>query len=329
MTEILLLLFIFAVLFLSILWPVKKAAQWWGAERNGYGSAAIALAVSMLAMLLPQIILQQYLSPLILLGLNLLITAGIFASILGTDFVRGLGITVVSNLIGLIVLAAIVLVVSNLDIGRNLIPAGFDPFVDHEQQAADIEQAANRVCDCSADRSCQQKRFAELTILIAQQGEDPVLGTGDYQMERARACVNYYRRQEAGNSQEPGAETPPPTSTAPLPEQAAKDVTPAAHEAPAPRQQRRIQSPIAIINTPHKNRWSYRPIDMADTEAYLYETVRVTRRDNGKVIEGKLTPAKRKGTLALRQRRYSGIFTMEIPKAKIRKLELRMSSDSQ
>lgn len=321
MTEILLLLFLLIVIFLSILWPVKKAAQWWGAERSGYGSAAIALAVSMLAMLLPQIILQQYLSPLVLLGINLIITAGIFASILGTDFVRGLGITVVSNLIGLSVLAAIVLMVSSLDSGHNLIPADLNPFVDHEQQAADIEQAANRVCDCKADRNCQQKRFAELTILIAQQGEDANLGNGDYQMGRARGCVNYYRRQAPVSGTEPPSETAPkpqstdPSSSATI-EQSTEQST----------GQRRIQPPITIINSPHKARWSYLRVDVSDADSYLYETVRVTRRDNGKVIEGRLSPTKRSNVLAVRQRRYSGTIIMEIPKNKVRKLELRISS---
>jgi len=360
MIQILLTIFLVTLVFLITLWAVKKSAQWLKAERTGYGSAAIALAVTMLASLLPQLILGQYLSPIILFILSLAITAAIYAVILGTDFLRGLGITLISNILALILVVIIFVLVGILGAGggmmlglSSLIPTEFNPLIDREQQAANIKQAADRVCDCGSDRACQQEHFAELTILIAQQGEDAALGNGDYEMQRARACVNYYKQQSADPDAEPTPGLPPeqqPQSGDPAQgprninihisgsfssSQHANDPVQNPGHTAVPRtsddhkSQQRIQSPITIINTPHTNRWTYRQIGVAEAGNHLYETVRVTRRDNGTVIEGKLTQAKRSDTLALRQRRYSGIFIMEIPKAKIRKLELRESSDSQ
>lgn len=324
MIEILLLIALTIVLFLSFLWPVRKVAVRLKAQRLGYGPVAIAVAVVLLVSLLTVIVLQPYLAAWWLLLINFVLAVGIFASVLSSTPLGALGIAAASYLLAAVEFLLVILLIGAFDIGGLRLPPSLDFFHDPIETQQTIEQAANRVCECRHDNTCLRGRFAQLSILIAQQGDNDPLGAAAHHQERARACVNRYRSRPEDQNQTPEEDTE-------TTQQQADDNAPSANDTAATDQGgsdtdtgQTNDTYLPVVTTPlHQDRWTYRVIPIAEANTLIDEFVRITRSDNGHVIAGRLSKVGRRGTLSILQNHFGGTVTMQVPRSQVSKLEHR------
>jgi len=322
MFEILLILFLALLVFGGVLWPVRKLAEVWHAERTGYGPAAVAIGATIVAGLLTQIFLAQMFAPLVLVIVSLAVDAWIFSFLLGLSLLRGLLLTIIINILATLLVVLLFLLLYGLGLGGRLVSDGMSVFSDGEQQYNSIEAYADGVCDCGSDKACLQERYAEIIFMVAREMERNPESDAEDQLERAQRCVNIANRggSRPTNQRDAAPKTAPAFSVDAVPTATTPSATTAATLAPAVA---KVTPPITRITRAHKARWYFEKVPMASADQYLNRRVRVTRADNGKVIQGRLMPSKRSSSISLEQQRYGGVFVMHIPKSQIRSLEIR------
>lgn len=365
---ILLILFLALLLFGGMLWPTRKLAELWHAERSGYGPAAVAVGATIVIGLLMQVYLAQMFAPLVLFIVGLALDTWIFSFLLGLSLLRGLLLTIIIDIVAavLVVLLFLLLSVLGLGLGLNigldefLGSDGISMFPDGEQQynstSSNTEANADSVCACGSDKACLQERYADFIIVVAQEMErDPESNAKD-QLARAQHCVNSANHGDSTTQWNTTSETDPAfTGVEPpsglhvhrghwhtetsetgqtftvtvddgstTPNSKADTIIPSATTtASLTPAETRVAPPITSITRPHKARWYFEQVPLASVDQYLQRQIRVTRADNGKLIQGRLIPSKRNSSIALEQRRYGGVFVMHIPKSQIRSLEIR------
>jgi len=342
MTDILVLLLLVTLLFLALLWPVRWLARLLGAERSGYGPVAVAVGSSLVIGLLIQIFLSTEIDWPFILAANFVIDVALFTFLLGISIPSGLFIAVFENLFGAGLLTAAIFGLHSMGLGGSIIADGMMLLSGDNKQKSSIESYADAVCDCRRDKGCLRDRFAEL-VFMASQAEDQSPGSDAHQQTlRARLCVTSGSRERsqtaAGDGKPPTARsnnTPlltlpsakiaPPqadtnsvTAVAPTAPATPPITAPAAAPAPAP-----VQTPALNTQQRRRARWTYTEAPLANSGSYINKQVRITRKDNGRIVSGILTPSKRGSAIALEQNRYGGVFVMYIPKSQIRRLEIR------
>jgi hypothetical protein len=133
------LIFVVLATFLFTIWPLKKAAEWIGAEKTGYGSVIYALILLFLVSILYVFLIVPFafagtagLIAFIVLGIY--ITGKVYSVVLETSFWGGIAIAVVAGIIGTILNLIFVLIFGiSLDL-KNIDHAGI------AQQSGDFEQ---------------------------------------------------------------------------------------------------------------------------------------------------------------------------------------------
>lgn len=191
MTDILVILLLVALLFMTLLWPINRLARLFQAERSGYGPVAVAIGSSLVIGLLIQIFLSTLVDWPIILAANFVIDAAIFTLLLGTSITAGIIITVIENLLGSVLMVVSIIALSAMGVGgvlitdsMMLISGGGDV------QKSGIESYANAVCDCGQDETCLHDRFAELVFMTSQAEDQGPGSEAQKQTLRARLCVN-------------------------------------------------------------------------------------------------------------------------------------------
>jgi len=128
----------------------------------------------------------------------------------------------------------------------------------------------------------------------------------------------------AATTQPPATPVVPPAAPAPAPAPLPVPATSAAAPAAKPARPASPSGPPPIsITQPRRSRWTFTEAPLANINSYINKQVRVTRKDNGRIVSGILNRSKRSNAIALEQQRYGGVFVMYIPKAQIRTLEIR------
>ena len=155
MTEILLILLLTLLLFAAVLWSVKKLADLWEAERTGYGQAAVAIGASIIISLLLPLFLSTVFSPLVLTIAGLAIDAWIFSFLLGLSLLRGLGVTIITNIIAIVLIVLAALLLSTLGMGGRMLTDSMEMFADEQQQRDSLKAYADAVCYCGRDETCR------------------------------------------------------------------------------------------------------------------------------------------------------------------------------
>ena len=355
MIDILVILLLVALLFMALLWPIRWLARLFQAERSSYGPVAVAIGTSLVFGLLLQIFLSTLVDWPITLAANFVIDVAIFTFLLGTSIIGGAIITVIENLLGSLLLVITILLLDTMGVGGVIVTDSMLMINGEPPKKSSIASYADAVCGCRRDKACLHDRFAEL-VFMASQAQDQGLGSeAQKQTLRARLCVNSgSRERKTSDSGTAIADTAPPapaTTDSPAAPPATPKATsrptlnltdPATHPAPLLSQDpsRRFPSaPVAMPNPkppapaaappristpqPRRARWTFAEAALSNINSYIDKSVRITRRDNGRVISGILSRSKRSNAIALEQQRYGGVFVMYIPKAQIKKLEIR------
>jgi hypothetical protein len=133
------LIFVVLATFVFTIWPLKKAAEWIGAGKTGYGSVIYALVLLFLVSILFVFLIIPFafagtagLIAFIVLGIY--ITGKVYSVVLETSFWGGIAIAVVAGIIGTILNLIFVLIFGiSLDL-KNIDHAGI------AQQSGDFEQ---------------------------------------------------------------------------------------------------------------------------------------------------------------------------------------------
>lgn len=147
---------------------------------------------------------------------------------------------------------------------------------------------------------------------------------------------------ETGSGAATAATPPPPTLTLPAATAQAPQSTPTAAPIPPPTTPDPAVAPVPTatpptasttpanpaappisIAQPRRARWTYTEVPLTNIDSYINKQVRISRKDNGRIVSGTLSRSKRGNAIALEQQRYGGVFVMYIPKAQIRTVEIR------
>jgi len=159
------------ITFVFVLWPTKKAAEWFEAENTGYGSVIMELLLSMVLV----VIAAFAAIPLAFLGIGgyILIVVMMFYAVgyayskmLGTSIGRGIGISLVAGIIG-----GIMQFVLSLIFGVSMFGKEFDGELSWET----LEESSDVVCQCGTDQACLEEKFEEFSLMLnaaSEQGMD-------------------------------------------------------------------------------------------------------------------------------------------------------------
>jgi len=148
------------ITFAFSLWPVKKAAVWFGAENATYKHVFFAQIVAFVLAIGAALFV-------VLTGLSagwiliLMAIGASYAKILGTSFFRGVGITLVGMILSWLLGYALSLVLSAIFGVGSLFYAGENKY-DGVVTIEAFEEAAESVCRCGTDTACLGVRMSLL-----------------------------------------------------------------------------------------------------------------------------------------------------------------------
>ena len=328
------IILIVVVLLAITTWSVRFTARMLKAEQTGWGRVLGAVVIAAIAGGILEALVQLLgLGSWLSLILQFLVSAGIYAWLLGATPLNGLAIAAVSSVIAIVFLVVVGLILGALGLGGGLMSSMSGG--SETEHTISIEEAVELVCDCRNDQQCLQQRYAEV-IFMAAMMEDDLRRDATHHLEKARRCVNL------GKSGKLGSAHPTPDPIAPgASDTTVDDTSPA--PTPSPATTVNADPPATTSMVPDNvygqqpsrarssgSRWQYRPITLQQTSGYMHETIRITRKDNGKQVEGVLTPQEgnyRSDALAIARRQYGGTATMQIPLRNIAKIEVRQAAN--
>jgi hypothetical protein len=354
-----------AVVLATVVWPVKKVAEWVYADYPTYGRSVAAVLLVLLTTLLLLLLAASLLPwPGLALLLALPAAGGIYAGILGTSFPRGLVVALVSGLIGALVQLGVLTLMG-------LVSFGLAPGIDGGGEELTLEQAADRVCACGGREDCVQEHSAGLLIVAMKQAGRMSDAEIQAQMDRAQACI-----QAAGGE---SAEAQPRTAMAPSRSRGAEagsslaglearpglsirrsggngstsipavpgslsDVDAEESSQAEPGIEIALQPSTAAATNRDRGKAPEnggaktsaapskeppRALVVVGIEAigeHLGERARVTLAESGQVLEGVLIAPTMDYVVSLRRSVYGGYFSMHIPAERVQRIEVEPGS---
>ncbi len=202
---------IYLLVFVVVLWNIKLCAKWLGAKRTGWGWCFLAVIATMVLGFLGQIvvgIVAVFLGPLavpFILVMSVLIPSFIYAMVLDSGFVAGIGIYLLSTLISIVMGVALffILMFSSVISGVSDLKTAdinFQTLQKFEKRAEgsltlkELSAASDAVCACGEDKACFDQKMLVVKSLHVKASKQEGLGEFDkmrveQELEKAEVCV--------------------------------------------------------------------------------------------------------------------------------------------
>jgi hypothetical protein len=180
------IIIIIVVTFAFTIWPIKKAAEWLGAEKTSYGSVIFALVLTFIfgiggVLLSIPLAFAGIAGWILIVVLMFFLTGKAYSIALQTPFWNGIGIAIVAAVIG-----ALLQVIFSLVFGISIFPSQ-DKY-EGEVTLAVIEDAAENICKCGIDSLCLQQSLEEWARVM-EAGKDK-----DFSDKERKTISIYYKR---------------------------------------------------------------------------------------------------------------------------------------